>query len=232
MLHDLHLDGSYLSPAHKGFPDDPLALGTRGLWKFQGFSAGYKSQWHQGFEKVPLLHFNSLDAPYNSSCVFTGRCTCALNILVPQFAHSYVHSLHSRPLLEGPQRRPLALFRTTLWTLAQLLLWQDATSKHLRIASLSGSGPVSPDGCMCFVKRLGGLTEEVDTNNPTVETCVDTCVADPKNYTQAGVSGKYCCTCFTILFDEHSSTNQTSLSKTVINLPTGGILYPRKIARS
>ena len=176
------------------------------------------------------LTLQSLDAPYNSSCVFTGRCTCALNIFVPQFAHSYVHSLHSRPLLEGPQRRPLALFRTTLCPLAQLLLWQDATSKHLRIAFLSGSGPVTPDGCVCFVKRLGGLTLKLDTNNPTVEKCIGTCSSS--NYTQAGVSGAYCCTCFTILFDEHFSTDQTSLSKTVIHLPAGGNLHSGVIASS
>ena len=53
----------------------------------------------------------------------------------------------------------------------------------------------------------------------TVEICITGCW-NTKNYTQGGVANNQCCTCFTILFDEHSFTNQTSFLKSVTREPT------------
>ena len=77
---------------------------------------------------------------------------------------------------------------------------------------------MTSDACVCvFVKRVGGLTNEVPIDNITVETCIETCSA--KDHSQGGVAGNQCCTCFSIIFDEHSSPDQTSLLKFVINIP-------------
>ena len=98
----------------------------------------------------------------------------------------------------------------------------DATSKHLRVASLSGSRLVILTDVCVFVKRLGDLSQlnEVSLNNAnslTVKTCITACHA--KNYTQCGVGNNKCCTCFTYLV-EHSSTYGTSLLKTVVIVPS------------
>ena len=76
---------------------------------------------------------------------------------------------------------------------------------------------MTSDACVCVsAKRVGGLANEEPIDNITVETCIKACSA--KDYPQGGVAGNQCCTCFSIPFDEHSSTDQTSLLKFVINI--------------
>ena len=86
---------------------------------------------------------------------------------------------------------------------------------------------------MCvFVKRLDGTLTDEETpeggaDKLTPKTCLAKCHS--MQATQGGVGNNKCCTCFTCLFDEHSSTDQTSLLKTALMVPAAD---PRNLKRS
>ena len=87
------------------------------------------------------------------------------------------------------------------------------------------------DVCV-FVKRLaGGLTDEETPDGGADKLTPKTCLAKchSKQATGGGVGNNKCCTCFTCLFNEHSSTDQTSLLKTATLVPAA---EPRDLKRS
>jgi hypothetical protein len=81
---------------------------------------------------------------------------------------------------------------------------------------------------VCFANRLGTLRNKTTPVGGQDKLSVETCISACHNggFLQGGVGNNTCCTCFTCLFDEHSSTDQTSLLKTVIMIRTVG---PRQI---
>ena len=84
-----------------------------------------------------------------------------------------------------------------------MISW-DVASKHIHLAALSGSGPMTPDGCVRFANRFPSLQNQVpfDPKTLTAGLCIEACAT--KNYDWGGVGNFRCCACFTCLFDEDS----------------------------
>ena len=94
----------------------------------------------------------------------------------------------------------------------------------MRLASLSGSRPTTTDGCVRFANsdsenNRALKNEFTPPNGITPESCCNEC--NDNGFILAGVEnqGSSCCMCFELLFDELSSTYQTSLLKSVITRP-------------
>ena len=121
--------------------------------------------------------------------------------------NQYVHSLYPRPPLH-PVIVLFALLRPLSRAMAILIHSMDAASKHTHFVTLSGSGSLTPDGCVRFANRFPSLPYEVplfpDVTGITVERCIAACNAATPKYTRGGVGNYTCCACFTCVSDEHS----------------------------
>jgi hypothetical protein len=67
--------------------------------------------------------------------------------------NQFVHSLYP-PIIESLR---LPFMKSLLCPMAAFFFSRDATSKHIRFASLSGNGPVTTDGYV-FRKQVGYST--------------------------------------------------------------------------